>query len=55
MATVKSKLKEQLQKENEMAVDELINSNTLKEGTMARKWVESIARIKKVCDERNRY
>lgn len=55
MATVKSKLKEQLQKENEIAVEQLVNAKSIEEDSIARKWVESIVRIKKVCDDRKRY
>lgn len=55
MATVKSKLKEQLQKEKDLAVDELLHANTTEGNIIARNWLDSIERVKKVCDDRNRY
>lgn len=51
MATLKSKLKEQLQVEKDLAVDEYMKNDC----EITRKWVESIQRIEKVCKDRKRY
>lgn len=51
VATLKSKLKEQLQVEKDLAVDEYMKNDC----EITRKWVESIQRIEKVCKDRKRY
>ena len=55
MATVKSKLKEQLQKEKDLSVKAFMRSNTPQEIEISRTWVESIERIEQVCKDRKRY
>lgn len=52
MATVKSKLKEQLQKEKDLAV-EYYRSDPY--NSLAEKWLDSIERIIKICKDRKRY
>ena len=51
MATVKSKLKEQIQKEKDLAVESYMKEDT----EITRKWVESVQRIEQVCKDRKRY
>lgn len=53
MATLKSKLKEQLQKEKDLAIDEIVDNEY--DSLVGRKWLESINRIIKVCEDRKRY
>ena len=55
MATVKSKLKEALQKEKDYAFDFVLSAKTPNENLIAKKWLQSINNIIKVCDDRKRY
>lgn len=52
VATLKSKLKEQLRKEKDLAVDYY---RTDPANLLAEKWLDSIERIIKVCEDRKRY
>ena len=55
MATVKSKLKEQLQKEKELAYEGVLLARTPKEKEIAEAWLSSIKKINNVCEDRKRY
>ena len=55
MATVKSKLKEQLQKEKELAYEGVLLARTPNEKVIAEAWLNSVKKIIKVCDDRKRY
>lgn len=55
MATLKSKLKEQIQKEKDLATDLLLKCETKEGEYIARSWLESIKNINRVCEERKRY
>ena len=55
MATVKSKLKEQLQQEKEKAIHSFMEAKNPNEYEIARKWVNSIEAIERVCKDRKRY
>lgn len=55
MATLKSKLKEQIQKEKDLATDSLLDVGIDEGREMARAWLESIKRIEQVCEDRKRY
>jgi hypothetical protein len=55
VATLKSKLKEQIQKEKDQATDLLLNCVTEEGKLIARSWLESIKNINRVCEDRKRY
>ena len=55
MATLKSKLKEQLQKEKDLAYEGVLLSRTPKEKEIAESWLTSIKKIINVCEDRKRY
>lgn len=55
MATLKSKLKEQLQKEKDLAYEGVLLSRTPKEKEIAEAWLNSIKNVIHVCEERKRY
>ena len=55
MATVKSKLKEQLQQEKDQATNTLLKCDTEVGQTLSRMWLESVQRIEQVCKDRKRY
>ena len=55
VATLKSKLKEQIQKEKDLATDLLLKCETKEGEYIARSWLESIKNINRVCEERKRY
>lgn len=55
MATLKSKLKEQLQKEKDLAISIIVKANNTDQHVIALEWLESIRRIEQVCEDRKRY
>ena len=55
MATLKSKLKEQLQKEKDLAYESVLLARTPKEREIAEAWLNSIKNTIEVCETRKRY